>query len=214
MVDDDDNELSGLIRTHATRHRASPALDAAIRTEVALQSASSRNRTHPPRWRWPGWVLATAGFAFGALLTMLLVAVSRPLGETGRLEAELVNSHVRALMVSHLTDVASSDQHTVKPWFQGKVDFSPPVHDLAERGFPLVGGRLDYVSGRPVVALIYRRHDHLINVFIWPSAGSERQQVSSHQGFNLLHWQVNGMQYWAVSDTSPEDLAALGSLLH
>nr|WP_186405983.1 anti-sigma factor [Candidatus Accumulibacter aalborgensis] len=213
-MDDDDHELSGLIRTHATRHRASPALDAAIRTEIALQSAASRKRTRSPEWHWPAWGFAGVGFAFGVLLTVLVVLLSGQAVETDKLAAELVNSHVRALMVSHLTDVASSNRHTVKPWFQGKLDFSPAVQDLAEQGFILVGGRLDYVSGRPVAALVYRRHDHLINVFIWPGSGNEGQQASTRQGFNLLHWHVDGMQYWAVSDAHAEDLAALGKLLH
>ena len=213
MNEEHDNELSGLIRAHATRHRASPALEAAVRTEIALQSATARRPVASHARRWPAWGFAGAGFACGIIASAIIMFVAGRPGDAGNLETELVNSHVRALMVAHLTDVASSDQHTVKPWFQGKLDYSPPVQDLAGRGFPLVGGRLDYLSGRAVAALIYRRHDHLINVFVWPDSGEARRKLSVHQGYNVLHWSSAGMQYWAVSDVNAAELQTLGSLL-
>ncbi|RTL57948.1 MAG: anti-sigma factor, partial [Rhodocyclaceae bacterium] len=195
-MNDEDKELSDLLRAHATRHRPGPGLASSIRTELALLSASAHDRPREERWRWPAWGLAGAGFAFGLLVSAAVFLALRP-GDTDSLAAELVTSHVRALMVSHLTDVASSNQHTVKPWFQGKLDYSPPVRDFTDEGFPLVGGRLDYVADRPVAVLIYRRHDHFINLFVWPSSGQESQRVSVRKGYNLLKWRQDGMTYWA-----------------
>ena len=121
--------------------------------------------------------------------------------------AELVSSHVRSLQVDHLSDVVSSDQHTVKPWFNGKLDFSPPVIDLAAQGFPLVGGRLDYLDGHTVAVLIYRHKLHPINLYIWPSSDRNGAlQVHGRQGYHLIHWVVGGMNYWAVSDLAANEL--------
>ena len=135
-----------------------------------------------------------------------------------RLTEELISSHVRSLQVDHLADVISSDRHTVKPWFNGKLDFSPPIIDLAPQGFPLVGGRLDYLDGRTVAVLIYRRNQHPINLYIWSSTDKDaKPQVQSRQGYHLIRWTASGMNYWAVSDLTTNELeffvTTLGSQL-
>jgi anti-sigma factor RsiW len=113
-------------------------------------------------------------------------------------------------MANHITDVTTSDQHTVKPWFSGRLDFSPPVVDLASEGFPLAGGRVDYIAGRTVAALVYKRREHLINLFIWPAEkselGAEQVRSSVNNGYNTLRWSGNGMTFWAISDLASAEL--------
>ena len=149
------------------------------------------------------------GAAFASVFTLALSAVlfiSIP-GARESLENELVASHARALMADHALDVASSDRHTVKPWFNGKLDYSPEVIDLSTQGFPLTGGRLDYVAQRPVSALVYQHRQHVINLFVWPAQALDTSKSDTKQGFNLLHWTHNSMAYWAVSDLNPVELA-------
>jgi anti-sigma factor RsiW len=120
---------------------------------------------------------------------------------------EVFAGDVRALMATNQgIEVRSSDQHTVKPWFAGKLDFSPPVQDFAAQGFPLVGGRRDYLNGRTVAVLVYKRHEHWINLFIWPSPRTEGIQRETRQGYHLIHWSKEGMTYWAVSDVNLREL--------
>ncbi len=123
--------------------------------------------------------------------------------------AELVDNHVRSLIGDHLTDVRSTDQHTVKPWFNGKIDFAPRVTDLAAQGFPLIGGRVDYIRGHTAAALVYGRRRHFVNLFIWPEGSADFGEISqAYNGYSLLHWLSDGLSYWAVTDTSPTDLTA------
>jgi anti-sigma factor (TIGR02949 family) len=133
---------------------------------------------------------------------------------TNALADAVLASHIRSLMPGHLTDVASSDQHTVKPWFNGRVDFSPPVADFAGQGYPLLGGRLDYVAGRPVAALVYGRRQHFINVFVWPSSrGSGGPATASRQGYHLLRWTTPDYAYWVVSDLALPELQTFADML-
>jgi anti-sigma factor RsiW len=128
--------------------------------------------------------------------------------------AEITSAHVRSLMGDHLLDVVSTDQHTVKPWFSGKIDFSPTVTDLASEGFPLVGGRLDYIHDRPAAAIVYRRGKHAINVFVWPEQGMDtKPRVAQDNGFHLILWRRGGLEYVAVSDVNEQDLSHLAELI-
>jgi anti-sigma factor RsiW len=162
-----------------------------------------------PIWQWAG---AVAVLALFSLAGWQLAARS---SRDQRIAREVFSSHVRSLEANHLMDVVSTDQHTVKPWFDAKLDFSPPVEDLANDGFPLVGGRLDYLEGRKVAALVYQRREHMINVFVWPNpTGSEATQaIESRQGYNIMRWSHGGFQCWAVSDVAPSDLAEFVRLL-
>jgi anti-sigma factor RsiW len=130
------------------------------------------------------------------------------------LAQEMISSHVRSLLATHLLDVPSTDQHTVKPWFDGKLKFSPPVRDFADQGFRLIGGRLDYINGREVAALVYQRRLHIINLFIWPleSGLNTASESFTKDGYNVSHWERDGFAFWAVSDANAEDLRVFAGL--
>ncbi len=161
-------------------------------------------------------LLLWKSLAFGAATLALLAMLIRP-GVSGRdqLLDEAVSSHVRSLMADHLTDVASSDQHTVKPWFTGKLDFAPTVRDFAAQGYPLVGGRLDYLEGHSVAALVYRHNKHLINVFVWPTTrtGGRGPSVEHRRGYSVIRCEAGGLRYCLVSDLNQEELTELAGLL-
>jgi len=155
------------------------------------------------------------GFAAGAGLSSaiaagVLIAVMRT-DRDSRIMAEVVSAHLRSLQADHLTDVLSSDQHTVKPWFNGRLDVAPPVVDLTALGFTLIGGRLDYIDGKPVAALVYRRRAHVINLFVTERANDQRgATMETVQGFNVRHWGESGLSLWAISDLNAEELEDFG----
>jgi anti-sigma factor RsiW len=191
-----------------------PPPDLRDRIQTAVRRADgARPAVRPPRWRWPALaaslaLVALAGWGVGRFLP--------PRSADALLTEGLVSSHVRSQMLpNHKVDVESSDQHTVKPWFEGKLDFSPPVRDLTGQGFPLVGGRLDYLGHRPVAALVYRRREHLINLFVWPSepGGEAAPQALTRQGYHLLHWTQSGMTCWAVSNLNEGELREFALLI-
>jgi len=209
----EDQELSALIRQRATRHRAPDSLRAAIRTQTALEDArraSAGPGGEPHRWlgRWlaPGWGTASAGFALGMLCMALLLPLAQRVDFGEPVEAELVRHHVRALQVGPVTEVASSDRHTVKPWFQGRIDYAPPVLDLATDGFPLMGGRIEHVRGQRVATLAYAHSRHVIDVFVWPSSDQQGPAQRAWRGFSVVTWSDGSMQYWAVSDTDRKEI--------
>ncbi len=187
----------------AFRRRLRIALDAEVR-QARAAPLRARGR------RWSGWTVVGAG----AVAACALVVVGVQQTRAPPLAGELVSDHVRSMLASHLTDVATSNRHVVKPWFDGKVAFAPTVVDFADKGFPLVGGRLEYVRGQRAAALVYRRDLHLINVFVWPE-GSPADRLETggvRDGYNLVHWTQGGLNYWAVSDVEPAQLRQLRDL--
>jgi anti-sigma factor RsiW len=213
-MDERDDDLSALIKAGATRHAAPPQLRARIDAriaEIGFARAGDIAGTQVPAGQWHAWRRWTnmgAAFAVGVVASIAVMLVLRGAGDEDRLAQAVVDSHVRSLMSAHLVDVESSDKHTVKPWFSGKLDYAPPVKDLAADGIPLTGGRLDYLGQRPVAALVYRLNRHTINVFVWPTAGDSPKDpaFAVRQGFNVAHWTGDGMQFWAVSDVNTTEL--------
>jgi anti-sigma factor RsiW len=188
-------------------YEAPKGLVSRVRTAVRKSSKDSK-RGALAGWRWRA---VAASLPVIVALAWALVAIPRAPSDDELVNQEVVSAHVRSLMAEHLTDVASSDRHTVKPWFNGKLDFSPEVKDLAGDGYPLVGGRLDYIGGRGVAALVYRRGNHLINVFIWPEpeARGGGDGESSIRGYNVIRWRGSAMRYSAVSDLNLPELREL-----
>jgi anti-sigma factor RsiW len=199
--------LNALLSNAAMRFQ--PAQSAKMRVLEAIR-ASEEPEKQQRRWRFLSWNVFTAGtLATAALFVLLLVLTNHvPSRSTHRLVHELTSSHIRSLMAMHIIDVASSDQHTVKPWFNGKLDFSPPVRDLASEGFPLTGGRLDFIGDRPVAATVYTHRKHIINLFMWPLDNSSEAATSirDQNGYNLVHWVDGGTSFWAVSDLNEGEL--------
>jgi len=192
-----------LVARDATYYRAPDALRARIRSSIA---AEARRQSRPKLWTWGG---IAAGMAAASVISWNAALMQARVGGEGVLEREVASAHVRSLMAEgHLNDVVSTDQHTVKPWFQGKLDFAPVVNDLAPSGYPLTGGRLDYIDGRPVAALTYRSRLHVLNLFEWPAAdaGDAKPEVVTRNGYSIVRWKRGGLQYWLVSDASAADL--------
>jgi anti-sigma factor RsiW len=180
------------------------------------RSVREAARTETPSgWFSPSWIKTAVPLAAAALVLVLFIPTLKGPSSDELLTQDIVASHIRSLMADHLADVPSSDEHTVKPWFNGKLDFSPPVSDLAKEGFPLVGGRLDYLNNRPVAALVYRRDAHVINVFLWPSKTTAQASapIKMQQGYRVIRWTGNGMQFSVVSDLEASQLVKFAHLL-
>ena len=185
-----------------------------LRIEAALPAAAAASIT--PLAAVPSRRTLLKGFAMGSAVSALaatgLVAIVLRNDDQQRIEAEIVSAHLRSLQAGHLTDVISTDQHTVKPWFNGKLDVAPPVIDLTAQGFTLIGGRLDYVDARPIGAVVYRRRQHVINLFVAQTSSTARRAswLETIQGFNIRSWRDRGLSYWAVSDINPDELNEFG----
>ena len=163
----------------------------------------------PARTPWR-WLAVAAAFVLVAYASWRVIPVHRDGNYETVLAAEIVDAHLRSLQPGHLTDVVSTDQHTVKPWFDGKLDFSPPVQDFTDQGFPLRGGRIDVVHGRSVAALVYLRRKHFVNVFTWPTEEKDAAPRSgSQQGYQWIDWRKGGMEFCAVTDAAPSALEQL-----
>ena len=196
-------EMSKTIAAADLRYAAPPLLRKRI--EAAL-----------PKEQMPNRRAVLRGFAMGSAVSAIaatgLVAIVLRNDDAQRIEFEIVSAHLRSLQAGHLTDVISTDQHTVKPWFNGKLDVAPPVVDLTSQGFTLIGGRLDYVDARPTGAIVYRRRAHVINLFVAQTASTQRRpaRIDAIQGFNIRSWSDRGLNYWAVSDIAADELAEFG----
>ncbi|EHP44632.1 transmembrane transcriptional regulator [Cupriavidus basilensis OR16] len=202
------SSMHSLLSDGSLYHRAPPHLRARVLAGLSRKSRrppwfSWRNLAIDRAQAWAGGGLAgiaASALVFGALG---LVQPSR----TSMLGEEILSSHVRSLLSQHPVDVVSTDQHTVKPWFNGRLDYAPPVVDLVAQGFPLAGGRVDYVGHRPVAVLIYRYQQHPIDLYVFPAAGSPSAPVAySADGYSMARWHQNGMNFWAITDAQPEHL--------
>jgi len=195
--------------------RAHPSVDFSNRIEAAVRRAANDEARSRRSWRFEflrlesfRWLPAVAVLLVVTMVGAFVITNSLRSSHQQLIANAVLAGHIRSLQPNHLIDVPSSDRHTVKPWFQGRLDFSPPVPDLSELGWMLIGGRLDYVDGRSVAVIVYQRRMHNINVFLWPNHGSAddaiRQQEA--QGYQILHWNGAEMTYWVVSDLNNSEL--------
>ncbi len=194
--------LRAAISSASLYHRAPDSLRA--RVQLATPSVTRGRRRSSMQF---AALAAGVLFLIGVSATVITILSRTGTSSDDRFAERVVVSHVRSLQVDHLTDVVSSDQHTVKPWFRGKLDFSPQVPDLTAKGYSLSGGRLDYLTDRPVAALVYHRRLHAINLFIWPAADNDEKSVRglTRQGFHIRYWQRSGMTQWAISDLNEQE---------
>jgi anti-sigma factor RsiW len=204
---DADREISAAIREKADYHRAPDSLVASVLAALPADEAA------PRRPAWQRWLAQGAAFASVAVLTWAATfAYLRP-GEDELRADEILASHVRATLGKHLIDVASSDQHTVKPWLSARLPYSPPVADYSGEAFELLGARLDHANGRPVAVLVYKRRQHIIDAYVWPAAGGVKAGELTRDGFHLVRFAANDMAFWLVSDLNRNELDDLARLL-
>jgi anti-sigma factor RsiW len=202
-------QLRDRFRSEVTDHRPSAALrEAVIQRLAAAAPPTGTAEPRPARaraWPWRAAASFVAGAALAASVTLMVV----PADQGPMLADQVVASHIRSLEPGNQAGVISTDRHTVKPWFDGKLDYAPPVKDLTAEGFPLLSGRLDYLDGRPVAALGYARAKHQINLFLWPDRGADlAPRFSQRDGYNVIHWRRDGLSLWAVSDVEKSELEA------
>jgi anti-sigma factor RsiW len=201
---------------HAYRAMSKMIAGADLRYKAPLELRRRIEASLPQPTPAPSRRAVLRGFAMGSAVSAIaatgLVAIILRSDDEARIESEVVSAHLRSLQAGHLTDVLSTDQHTVKPWFNGRLDVAPPVVDLTAQGFTLIGGRLDYVDTRPIGAIVYRRRAHVINLFVAQTASTERRaaKIETIQGFNIRRWSERGLNYWAVSDLAADELAEFG----
>jgi anti-sigma factor RsiW len=193
-----------LLRGDGLRHSAPEPLEGRIRSHPELATRRADGKHWLPGWLAPGVAGALAA-------SLALVTLGGPLRQQSALDDQIISSHVRSLQPGHLTDVQTTNQHIVKPWFNGKIDFAPPVPELADQGFPLAGGRLDSVNGKTVAAIVYHRRLHTVNVFVWPGSGT-RTRSSVQDGFALEEWRDDGLNFAAVSDIPAQELRQFETL--
>jgi len=203
-------QLQSDIRKQVTRHRAPAHLQQSI--HAALRKATASETTARPFY-W-NWMAVAASVLLVASIAWNIASLRSRDSARDILAQEVLSSHLRSLVGTHLLDVPSSDQHTVKPWFNGKLNFSPDVKDFASQGFRLVGGRIEYLDDRPVAALVYQRRQHFINLFMWPGPSSSSSGYSEmkRSGYNLVSWSEDGMTCWAVSDLQTSELEQFAQL--
>jgi anti-sigma factor RsiW len=200
-------QLREAITKEAPAYRAPADLRKRVRSALRREAKSTQQTLSP-------WLTFASGAAFAAVLVTAVLFQTVRTARSNTIVDQIVANHVRSLLAAHLVDVTSSDQHTVKPWFDGKVDFAPVVRDLSANGYPLVGGRLDYLDGKTVVALVYQRNKHPINLFITPAQMNRNSSptMTTRRGYNVLSWTNNGMNYWAVSDLNGTELRQFADL--
>ena len=207
----DIESLHAQIQQSNLYQHASPEFYERIRKQLPRTADTERMESVRPRTWFLVPAFAVLAAAVAVLATLFFLFQDN---QPTRITAELVDAHVRSLQPGHLTDVESTDQHTVKPWFDGRLDFIPPVSDFSQRGFPLVGGRLDIIDGHSVAALVYSRRKHFINLFVWPYRGKKTSLTSgSRDGYNWVTWQSGDMQFCLVSDAAASDLKELRTLV-
>jgi anti-sigma factor RsiW len=195
------------VRSQFPYFEAPKEFEAQIRARLRPDDGD-RKRVMRRQWLpvWRGWAIAAVLASLLVFSAVLVQTTKRPTA-TALLAEQVVSDHIRSLMANHLTDVISSDQHTVKPWFSGKLDFAPTVKELSAKGFQLAGGRLDYLADRPVAALVYKRRQHTINLFLWPSSQADSNpHTVTIKGYNVVYWTQSHMAYWAVSDLNAGEL--------